>query len=67
MSDKIDGLIVTLDGDYSEEDLEYIKDLIICIKGVSSVKDHIRDAESIIERERVRHELQSDLYNVLRE
>lgn len=65
MTDRIKGVIVTLDQDYREDDVEKIVSAIYQIKGVRSVKSLVSNLEQHIAEERVRHEIGQKLMAVL--
>jgi len=66
MTDRIKGFYVTLDKDYRDDDVETIKNAILMIKGVISVKESIVDSDDHINRERIRQELIQKLWDVLK-
>ena len=67
MSDRVKGLTVVLDKDYREEDIEMIKELILQIKGVSTVKESIVNADDLINRARITIEIKEKIYDFLKE
>jgi len=66
MTDRIKGFYVMLDKDYRDDDVETIKNAILMIKGVISVKESIVDSDDHINRERIRQELIQKLWDVLK-
>lgn len=67
MSDRVKGLTVVLDNDYRQEDIEMIKELILQIKGVKTVKESIVNSDDLINRERITIETKEKIYNFLKE
>lgn len=68
MSDRVKGLTVVLDKDYREEDIEMIKELILQIKGVRTVKESIIvNADDLINRARITIEIKEKIYDFLKE
>ena len=67
MSDRVKGLTVVLDKDYREEDIEMIKELILQIKGVKTVKESIVNSDDLINRSRVTIEIKEKIYDFLKE
>ena len=67
MSDRVKGLTVVLDGDYREEDIEMIKELILQIKGVKTVKESIVNTDDLINRARITIEIKEKIYDFLKE
>lgn len=66
MSDRVKGLTVVLDGDYREEDIEMIKELILQIKGVKTVKESIVNVDDLINRARITIEIKEKIYDFLK-
>lgn len=66
MTDRIKGLVVTLDSDYREDDVQQIIDAISMIKGVLIVDKNVTDVNDHINRSRIRSELINDLFETLR-
>lgn len=67
MSDRVKGLTVVLDNDYRQEDIEMIKELILQIKGVKTVKESIVNSDDLINRERITIETKEKIYDFLKE
>lgn len=67
MSDRIKGLIVHLDKDYRADDYEQVMKAILMFRGVTGVEPVMTDHEDHLNRQRVRHELEAKLFNLLRE
>lgn len=65
MTDRLKGLVVTLDQDYRIDDAEAIVNAIRQIKGVLSVSTSIATGEDYFNRERIRHELGEKLWAIL--
>lgn len=64
MSNRINGLIIALDKDYREEDIESLKNAIMQLKGVISVKENIVSPDSFIISERIKSETREKIYNL---
>ena len=67
MSDRVKGLTVVSDKDYREEDIEMIKEFILQIKGVRTVKESIVNADDLINRARITIEIKEKIYDFLKE
>lgn len=65
MSDRIKGIIVTLENDIREDDAKEIINAVLMIKGVLNVTTSVRDHNDIMNRERVRSEYRERLWNAL--
>ena len=65
MTDRLKGLVVTLDRDYRDDDAEAIINAIRQIKGVLMVDLSMTTLDDDINRNRVRHELGEKLWAVL--
>lgn len=65
MTDRLKGLVVTLDQDYRIDDAEAIVNAIRQIKGVLSVSTSIATGEDYFNRERIRYELGEKLWAIL--
>lgn len=65
MSDRVKGIIVTLESDIREEDAKEIINAVLMIKGVLNVTTSVRDHNDIMNRERVRSEYKERLWNAL--
>lgn len=63
MSNKIKGLVVTLEKDINEEDSEFIINTLKMIRGVASVNPVFTDISDQINRERVKSELRVKLFD----
>lgn len=66
MTDRVKGLVVTLDRDYRTDDVEIIINAIRMIKGVVGVEHSIADMDDHLNRERIRTELITQIYDVLK-
>lgn len=64
MTDRVNGLIVTLKNDIRDDDIQAWIKSISMIKGVVSVVPNIADVGEYIARERVRQEFKSKLYEL---
>ncbi len=67
MSDSVKGLTVSFSRDMSEEEAEEIVKLIKCIGGVADIKKSISDANTFLDRSRIKCELEGKLLEVLDE
>lgn len=67
MTDRIKGLTVALNGDYRDDDVDAIVNAIMMIKGVAAVKKSITNHEDWINRIQIRHDIQSRLFDALKE
>ena len=67
MSDRVKGLTVVLDNDYRQEDIEMIKEFILQIKGVKTVKESIVNSDDLINRARITIEIKEKIYDFLKE
>jgi len=67
MTDKIKGLIVTLDQDYRDDDCQQIVNAIEMIKGVISVDMRVYEGNDLMNRVRIKHEVTEKLRNVIKE
>lgn len=65
MTDRIKGLVVTLDHDIREDDCQPLIDAIRQLRGVLSVSASVAHGGDHMARERVRHELREKLLEVL--
>lgn len=61
MTERIKGLVVTLDQDYREDDVESIVQAICMVKGVAHVALEVANLEDHFARMRVRRELANEL------
>jgi hypothetical protein len=67
MTDRVSGIVVTLDKDYRDDDVEAVLDAIRMIKGVASVKTNVVSVNDHINREKIRFEMSDKLLKALRE
>ena len=65
MTDRLNALIVVLDGDIRDDDAEPLMSAIRQLRGVVSVSGNVADSASHIAESRVRHDLGSKLMEVL--
>lgn len=65
MTDRIKGLVVTLDDDYRDDDIEPVINAIRMLRGVLDVRPLVADVSDHVARVRVRHELQDKLWKAL--
>ena len=65
MSDRIKGYIVTLDGDYKEEDAVEIRNAIRMIKSVLNVESNVTDINDHMNRNQIKNELRNKLWEIL--
>lgn len=66
MTDRIKGFYVTLEQDIRDDYFEAIKNAVLMIKGVISIKESIVDSDDFINRERIRQEYMHKLFEVLK-
>lgn len=64
MSDRIKGLVVTLDRDVREDDLHELVTAIKCFRLVADVSPSVTDIEDLMKRQRIRNELGARLWEV---
>lgn len=65
MSNRINGLFITLDNDYREDDVEMIINAIGMIKGVLKIEKNIITGNDYFERTKITYELKNKLYNFI--
>ena len=65
MTDRVKGLIVTLDRDIRIDDVEHAVNAVKMIKGVSSVQLSISTPEDHMARARVMSEIRDKLYDFI--
>lgn len=66
MTDRVKGLVVTLDQDIRTDDVEAIISAIRMVKYVVDVKPNVTQLDDHINRTRIKMELQQKLYDVLK-
>lgn len=67
VTDRFNYLTVVLDHDIREDDAQSIISAVAMIKGVIAVKGNVSDPSEWSARERVRSELITNLYDVLKD
>ena len=67
MGDRIKGFYVSLEEDVKDEDFEYIKNAVLMIKGVLSIKENIRNADDYFNRSKIKNELWEKIYKIFME
>lgn len=67
MTDRIKGLIVTLDDDYREDDVQRVVDAIQMIKCVLTVAKSVTNIDDHMARHRVRDELTRKMLGLLKD
>ena len=67
MSDRIKGLIVSLDQDYRDDDVQPIMDAIRMVKGVADVATSVATPEDWMARSRLRSDVHTKLYKAIDE
>lgn len=67
MTDRVKGLVVTLDDDYRIDDVQEIVNAIKMVKGVATVDENITTIDDHMNRVRVKMELQGKLFEALRD
>lgn len=65
MSDRVKGLIVTLDKDYHEDDIDAIANAILQLKGVIDVTYSITNSDDFINRIKITNEIKNKLYECI--
>lgn len=64
MSDRINGFVVALEGDFHAEDAERIADAIRQIRGVSAVTPNVTTSADYIARSDERHQFMRALHDL---
>ena len=67
MTDRIKGIVVTLDRDYRDDDVPAILNAIRMIKGVVAVAPKVSTSDDWMARRRVQHELRDKIYAIMDE
>ena len=67
MTDRIKGLMVTLDRDIRDDDAESIISAILMIRGVGSVATSVTNPTDHMNRERIRLEMYDKFYEIFRQ
>lgn len=67
MTDRVKGLVITLDKDYRTDDVEAIVNAIKMVKGVADVDTSITDMDDHMNRTIIRQELTKKLFDTLYE
>ena len=67
MSDRIKGFYVSLEKDIKDEDFECIKDAVLMIKGVLSVKESVSNSEDWFNRDRIIREITFKILDVIKQ
>ena len=65
MTNRVSGLVVTLDKDYRDDDVQVIIDAIKMIRGVADVQMNIVELNDYLNRNRVRYELEGEIYKAI--
>ncbi len=65
MTDRIKGLVITLDNDYRIDDLENLINAIEQFRGVASVSPSVASTDDHINRSRIKLELKQKLYEAI--
>ena len=65
MTDRIKGLIVTLEQDLRADDAEELIKSIRLLRGIAAVRPSVAQVEDYLNRERVKHELRQQLRGIL--
>jgi hypothetical protein len=66
MTDRVKGLVVTLDKDYRVDDVQAIVDAVKMVKGVLTVDTAIANLDDHMNRERMTQRFREILYDLLR-
>lgn len=67
MTDRIKGLVITLDHDYRDDDVEAIVNAIMMVKGVASVTKSVAEMDDHMNRARVVYALREKILDVFNE
>lgn len=67
MTDRVNALVVTLDGDYRIDDVQSIIDALYMIKGIVHVEENVSDVESHVAYSLARSRISNKLFKVLSE
>jgi hypothetical protein len=67
MTDRLKGLVVTLEHDIREDDAESIMQAIRHLRGVEAVEPRKVDIDDQMNRTRIKHEIRRKLFSVLDE
>jgi hypothetical protein len=65
MTDRVHALTVILDRDMRTDDVETVTNAIRCLRFVASVEEHVTDLSEHSARERIRHEMQMQLWDLV--
>lgn len=66
MTDRTRTLTVLLDREYREDDVEFIKNAILAIRGVIGVKHFVSDYQELSAIETAKYELRNKIFEVLK-
>jgi len=67
MTDRIKGLVITLDHDYRTDDVDAIVNAIMMVKGVVSVSKSVTDIDDHMNRSRVVYALRQKVWDLFDE
>ena len=65
MTDRIKGYLVTLEGEFRDDDAEYIQKAIEMIRGVSKVKPYVKSAEDYMMYEKGYNDCKQEILKLL--
>lgn len=65
MTNRVNGLVITLDKDYRDDDVQVIIDAIKMIRGVADVDMNIVEMQDYLNRNRVRYEIEGEIYKAI--
>lgn len=65
MTDRVNGLIVTLESDLRDDEADALVALIRQIRGVCHVEKSVADPESHMAKERAKHELRMSILHLI--
>jgi predicted component of type VI protein secretion system len=66
MSDRLNGVMVTFEMPYRDDDAEEIINAIKMVKGVAKVESVVRGTDAMMEESRIKQELQIKLYDFIK-
>jgi hypothetical protein len=67
MTDRIKGLVITLDHDYRTDDVDAIVNAIMMVKGVANVSKSVADMDDHMNRARIVYKLRQNVLDLFDE